>query len=49
MEFIGVNPDLDYLYDPQQCRPVGFCRKCGGELYVNGEELCSDCRKEEET
>lgn len=37
--------------DREQDKPVGYCRKCGGEIYEaelleeNGG-LCSDCAKE---
>ena len=36
-----------YLYDKQVEEPVGYCPRCGGEIY-DGEEgsLCSSCRKE---
>lgn len=30
---IGFNPDFDYLLDPQQIQPTGFCERCGGEIY----------------
>lgn len=40
----GVNPDYDYLYDPQQAQPVGSCLICGGEIYGDGRELCDGCR-----
>lgn len=40
---IGVNPDYDYLLDPQMTRPVGFCENCGGEVYTPGERLCGEC------
>lgn len=42
---IGVNPDYDYLYDPQMAKPVCFCEQCGGEIYTPGERLCSECRE----
>jgi hypothetical protein len=44
---IGVNPDYDYLLDPQQARVFGFCEQCGGEIYKAGERLCYDCREVE--
>ena len=44
---IGIDPDYDYLFDPQQARPVGFCEICGREIYAEGENLCSRCREEE--
>lgn len=44
---IGVNPDYDYLLDPQMAKVWGFCEQCGGEIYTHGERLCSDCREVE--
>ena len=40
---IGINPDFDYLYDPQQARPVGFCSVCGREIYRLFQETCDRC------
>ena len=40
---IGYNPDYDYLYDPQQARPVCFCVNCGREIYAEGKDRCDDC------
>lgn len=40
---IGYDPSYDYLYDPQQARPVGFCVCCGREIYRRGKELCERC------
>lgn len=40
---IGINPDYDYLFDPQQVPPVGFCERCGGEIYARGKDLCERC------
>lgn len=40
---IGYNPDYDYLYDPQQEPPVGFCVCCGKEIYARGKDLCERC------
>ena len=41
---IGVNPDLDYLLDPQQAKPVGFCIRCFREIYSRKfGRLCLDC------
>lgn len=42
---IGANPNYDYLLDPQQERPAGFCQICGREVYAEGEELCVECRE----
>jgi len=44
---IGINPDYDYLLDPQMREPRGFCEQCGGEIYTRGERLCSECREVE--
>ena len=41
---IGINPDYDYLNDPQQARPFGFCAKCGKEIYRPFAETCDRCR-----
>lgn len=46
---VGINPDFDYLYDPQQRRPVGLCVNCGSEIYSGTEDLCEECRDEMET
>lgn len=40
---VGINPDFDYLYDPQQARPVCLCANCGREIYAKGREFCDDC------
>lgn len=40
---IGINPDFDYLYDPQQARPIGFCTCCGGVIYREG--ICLRCER----
>lgn len=40
---IGINPDNDYLFDPQQSRPSGFCEACGGEIY--GDGICLRCER----
>lgn len=45
---IGINPDFDFLYDPQQAPVYGFCEKCGREIYTFGFDLCIDCREESE-
>lgn len=42
---IGVNPDCDSFYDPQQGRVPGWCVECGAEIWERGEELCSRCRR----
>lgn len=43
---IGINPDFDFLYDPQQALVYGFCEKCGREIYSFGFDLCIYCREE---
>ena len=43
---IGINPDFDFLYDPQQAPPVGFCVCCGKEIYVRGKDLCELCEED---
>ena len=45
---IGINPDFDYLYDPQQAKPAGWCLLCGAEILEQGQELCVRCRRWEE-
>lgn len=41
---IGFDPDLDYLFDPQQTEPIGFCPVCGREIYPgNDSGLCRRC------
>lgn len=40
---IGIDPTYDYLFDPQQAAPVGFCPVCGGEIYCEGREQCTFC------
>jgi hypothetical protein len=40
---IGINPDYDYLYDPQQAAHYGFCACCGKELYRPFTETCDRC------
>ena len=43
MPMIGVNPDFDYLYDPQQAQPYAFCNCCGGEIYRPFTDTCDTC------
>lgn len=45
---IGIDPDRDILYDPQQQRPAGWCPVCGREIYAEGENLCTRCKEMEE-
>ena len=46
MPGIGVNPDYDYLLDPQQAKAYGICERCGRrEIYAPGESLCYWCRE----
>jgi hypothetical protein len=40
---IGINPDYDYLYDPQQAPTYGCCERCGQELFAKGAKFCSWC------
>lgn len=40
---IGIDPDYDYLYDPQQARPVGWCRICKKEIYTPGRDVHEEC------
>lgn len=45
---IGVNPDYDYLLDPQMQEPGGYCDRCGRILHGDGrrtkyEVLCPLC------
>ena len=44
---IGIDPNYDYLYDPQQAPVVGFCTRCGREIYAHGCELCRRCEEDE--
>ena len=43
---IGIDPNFDYLYDPQQAPVYGFCEKCGREIYARGKDLCELCEEE---
>lgn len=45
---IGINPDYDYLYDPQQQRPAGKCPYCGSEIWGFGQNLCRRCQRAED-
>lgn len=42
----GVNPDLDYLLDPQQARTVCMCVNCGREVYASGKNYCEKCEED---
>lgn len=44
---IGIDPDFDWIYDPQQAKPAGYCPRCGGEIYEPGRELCRECEEED--
>ena len=44
-KIIGINPDYDYLLDPQQAEPQGWCPVCGGEI-CGDAELCRMCQEE---
>ena len=48
-QMIGIDPDCDFLYDPQQQRPAGWCPVCGREIYAEGENLCTKCKEMEES
>ena len=48
MSMIGINPDVDYLYDPQQARVVCFCVCCGRVIYSMSTEICDKCRMDME-
>lgn len=37
-----------YMMDPQQMPPAGWCPVCGAEIYAEGENLCTRCKKKEE-
>ena len=41
-DIIGINPDYDYMFDPQQAEPQGWCPVCGDA------ELCRRCQEEME-
>lgn len=43
---IGIDPNFDYLYGPQQAPVYGFCVCCGGEIYARGKDLCERCEEE---
>ena len=45
---IGINPDFDYLYDPQQRMPDGKCPECGMEIWGFGQNLCWRCQRAED-
>ena len=47
MMTVGIDPDLDYLYDQQQQRPAGWCPICKREIYAEGENLCTKCKEME--
>lgn len=43
MPEIGINPNYDHLFDPQQARVVGRCIYCGRELYSMFSDTCDRC------
>ena len=45
---IGIDPACDHLYDYQQSRPAGWCVECGAEIWEDGQELCTRCRRMED-
>lgn len=34
------------LRDSQLDPPIGWCARCGGELYRGEEEICEKCKEE---
>lgn len=40
---IGIDPDYDFLYDPQQAPHYGYCSCCGREIYRPFAETCDWC------
>ena len=40
---IGVNPDFDFLLDPQQSKPYGYCIYCNREIYRPFTDICDAC------
>lgn len=42
---IGIDPAYDYLYDPQQAAPAGWCPLCGADI-CGDSELCQRCQGE---
>lgn len=41
-----LNVRIDPLRDPQEKRPIGWCARCGGELYWEDGEICGKCQEE---
>lgn len=39
----AIDPDPDCLLDTQQQKPAGWCPECGGEIWVEGKNLCPRC------
>ena len=37
---------LPALWDIQGAVPLGWCSRCGTEIYTSGRCLCDRCRKE---
>ena len=44
----GIDPDYDYLYDPQRSDSYCRCPVCGMEIYAEGESLCAACKEMED-
>ena len=42
---IGIDPAYDYLFDPQQAKPAGWCPLCGAEI-CGDAELCLRCQED---
>ena len=40
---IGIDPNYDFLFDPQQARPAGWCPVCHMEIWEEGQPLCRAC------
>lgn len=47
-KLIGIDPDYDHLYDPQQARPAGECPICGAEIWGIDHNLCVRCEERSE-
>lgn len=37
----------EFMTDPQQMRPAGWCPVCGMEIWADGKDLCRRCEREE--
>ncbi len=43
---IGIDPDYDWMFDPQQAKPACHCLICGREIYAEGHDICQRCRED---